>query len=626
MRSNRLVRRLLERRRWLGFLGLVVLVLAVLGGIASLRLSRSGADLREAQDLVESAATAIQDGRLADARDALDQAQVIVVQANNDLYSSIELQLIGWVPVARENLDSIRDSVALAATVIDGGRRILSAATPLESPAGKLEVSLSDGTIPLEAVSLAGREISALSVQLPAAAPTGAPRFLTSQARELRSAVYEEAASRRAQLDVLGRGLSLMEELAGGNGPRRYLIAVSNTAEMRGSGGMVLNYGVLQGADGVIDLTAFGRIDELLLPQALATGAVELPEDYLKRWSGFEPTRRWRNANMSGDFTLVAPVLEAMYEQASGTKVDGVLQIDPEGLASILTGVGPVTVPEVGVVSADNVVPLVLSDAYRVFPGIEERSDVLGDVAEAAFTRLVDGEFPSLRPLATALVEAVDGRHVIFHSQTSAVDDAGSFFGAAGDLPPIEKLDYAHLTVQNVAGNKLDYYLDTTLSLTGARRAGELGSLQAEIVLTNTAPPGATDPRYIFGPFNDQQEAGLYRGIVTLYLPLGTRLVGSEGDAVRNQPVAQTEGGRPLVSYTVDVPAGQSRRLILDLRLTPLSADQAYELVLVPSPRVRPTTASVDIATDDGSAAGDAVLDTPMRFQPGRAPSATGSP
>ena len=42
------------------------------------------------------------------------------------------------------------------------------------------------------------------------------------------------------------------------------------------------------------------------------------------------------------------------------------------------------------------------------FPGVEERSDVLGDVAEAAFRRLVEGEIPSLRTLATALVDAVD--------------------------------------------------------------------------------------------------------------------------------------------------------------------------------------------------------------------------
>ena len=241
-------------RRWIGVLAFALLALAGLVLIAMVRLAGTGQDLREAHDLVEVAATAIEDGRLADARTALDGAQSIVLSANNSLYESVELRLLGWMPVARTNLESLRDSVGLAATVIDGGRRVLSAALPLESPEGKFEVSLSDGTIPLEAVSEAETEISALSVQLPGRQLDDDPLFLLPQAKKLRTDVYAEAIRRRAQLDVLGHGLRLLEQIAGADGPRRYLIAVANTAEMRGSGGMILNYGVLEGRDGVIDL------------------------------------------------------------------------------------------------------------------------------------------------------------------------------------------------------------------------------------------------------------------------------------------------------------------------------------------------------------------------------------
>lgn len=595
-------------------------VIAALGVAALFTLQRVSRDLRTAQGLVDDAALALEDGRLEDARSALAVAETSVVSANEGLYGSPILDLVGWAPGVRDNLRSLRDSVSLAAVVIDGGRLVLEAGRPLESAEGTLEVSLSDGTVPLVALREVRSEISALSVGLPSVVPAGSSRLLLPQARELRDNVYEEAVSRRAQLDVLGRGLAILDHLAGGDGPRRYLLAVANTAEMRGSGGMILNYGVLEGELGVIDLTEFGRIDELALAAPIDAAAIQLPADYLERWSGFEPTRRWRNANMAADFSVDAPALEAMYEKASGLTVDGVIQVDAQGLAAILTGVGPVTVPEVGTVTADNVVALVLNDAYRRFPGIEERSDVLGAVAEAAFRRLVDGDFPSLRPLAESIVGAVDGRHLILHSKTMTVDAAGSFFRASGVLPPVETTDYAHLTVQNVAGNKLDYYLDTELRISGERRAGQLGSLQAEIVLTNTAPPGVTEPRYIFGPFNEEQEAGLYRGIVTLYLPTGTTLAASRGDPVRNPPIVQTEGGRPLVSYTVDVPAGQSRRLVLDLRLAPTAADQPYTLLLVPSPRVRPTHATVDIVTESGRVTGDTVLDGSTTFAVGRRP------
>ena len=88
---------------------------------------------------------------------------------------------------------------------------------------------------------------------------------------------------------------------------------------------------------------------------------------------------------------------------------------------------------------------------------------MLGDVAEAAFRRLVDGDIPSLRTLAARRwSSAVDGRHLIMHTAPPrGTQDELVAFGADGALPPVDQIDSFHLTVQNLAGNKLDYYLDT---------------------------------------------------------------------------------------------------------------------------------------------------------------------
>lgn len=616
------LRRPRHLRGWLIATTLLAVVLAGVGVAAALRLRSAADHLEQAQGLVDAAAVALEDGRLSDAEVALAQARGFVVAANGELYGGAELDLLGALPVSKDNLQSLRASVGLAATVIDGGERILRTSQPLESADGSLEVPLAEGAIPLETVAAARREIESLASAIPARPPSSS-RFLLGPVQELRDRVWAEADRRRTQLDVLGRGLSLVEELSGGNGDRRYLIAVANSAEMRGSGGMVLSYGVLEGRAGDFELPAFGRIDEIALPAALDPAAVpDLPADYLDRWDGFDPLLRWRSANLSADLTVVGPVMEAMYRQATGAGVDGVIQIDPAGLAAILEGTGPVQVPELGTVTADNVEALVLNEAYIRFPGIDERSDVLEDVAEATFRRLVDGEYDSLRPLAEALVRAVDGRHLLMHATKPRVEATIRSFAADGALPDPALLDAVHLSVQNVSGNKLDYYLDTSLRLTGERPAGQLGRLQAEVVVTNTAPSGATSPVYIFGPFNADQQVGLYRGIVTLYLPAGTSLAGSRGDPVRNRPLLQSEGGRALVSWSVDVPAGESRRLVLDLELAP-TAPGAYQLVLVPSPRVRPTTTSVDIATDVGPVQGEVTGDRTWLLLPGQAPIST---
>jgi hypothetical protein len=610
-----------RRERWRGWrtaLGGVAILLVLLGAVVALGILRVRSvegDLRTARDLITTASEHLEQGRLADARTALAAASDHLSDASADLHNHAELGLLELLPVASENLEALREVVTVASRLSVGGERLLAAAAPLESATGDLEVPLADGAIPLEAVEAARREAAQLVTALPPRVSDASSRLL-DRVEDLRTTVLEEAVRRRSQLDVLSRGLTLVGDMSGGSGERHYLIAVANTAEMRGSGGMILSYGALVGRDGDFELRSFGRIDELVLDRPVDRDAVPtIPDDYLERWRGFDPLLRWRNANLAADFELTAPALEVMYWAATGVIPSGVIQVDPQGLAAILRGTGPVEVPELGTVTADNVVDVVLSQAYARFPDIDSRSDVLGDVAEATFQRLVTGRYPSLRPLADALLAAVDGRHVLMHSVSSRAQEQVAHFGAAGALPPLGS-DAMSLTVQNVSANKLDYYVDTNLAVTGERPEGAFGRVEVEVTVANTAPVGVSEPRYVFGPFNADQQVGLYRGAVSVYLPVGATLLGAEGDSVA-APVLQSEAGRPVIGFNVDVPAGGSRTVVLELQLAPRPSGD-YELLLVPSPRVRPT--HVRVALEGADVDADLLLDRTWRLRSGEEP------
>lgn len=603
----------------------VLLALLLVAGLGVAQLAGAANDLRKAEDLVDEAAAALEDGRLGDAEDALAAAQSKVLSANERVRTSLPLRMAGMIPVASTNLDILKDSIDVAADTIYGGSRILDASSPLEGPDGRLEVSLDEGAMPVEAVERAQVEIAALLTELAPLRDAPPSRWVAPPIRTLHDAVYEAAVERRDHLRVLSRGLSLLREIAGVDAPRRYVIAVANTAEMRGTGGMILNFGLLEGQDGAVDLTHFGRIDEFPLVTPLAETVV--PADYLERWRGFDPLSRVRQANLAADFELVAPVLEEMFTSATRLPVNGVIQIDPQGLAAILEGVGPVDITGLGRVDASNVVPLTLNEAYIRFPDVDQRSDILGDVAEAALRKLVDGEFPSIRRLAEAIATAVDGRHIIVHANTEEAQREIAMFGADGSFPGLDDADAIGFTAQNLSGNKLDYYLDTHLALTGDLPDGDLGALQLAITLDNTAPAGATSPQYIFGPGPGPtaQPAGVLRSLVTVYLPFGTNLVGSAGDKLLEPVSTGTEGGRPYASFIVDVPASSTRRVELSFRTRPLPpGDQ--ELLVMPSPRVRPTTVEVDVTTDSGPLVGEVSMDRTWRFASDREPVAVLAP
>jgi hypothetical protein len=76
-----------------------------------------------------------------------------------------------------------------------------------------------------------------------------------------------------------------------------------------------------------------------------------------------------------------------------------------------------------------------------------------------------------------------------------------------------------------------------------------------------------------------------------------------------------------VIGYTVDLPAGQEHRIVLDLRLAP-RPPEPYELIAVPSPRVRPTTLHVDLDLGGSRLDQEVALDRTWRFREDRRPEA----
>ena len=503
---------------------MLVGIAVVLGVVATVRLLGIARDLREARQLIDTASVEIEQAQLAPARQHLGEAAGILAGANDSLFSSTELDLVSWAPVVSSNLEALRDSVGHALALTSGGSRLLGITQSLESAQGTLEIPLEAGRIPLGVIAEASDEVQALLSVLPGADQRpGGPLF--GPVRELQDAVYEKVDEQRVHLEGLSGVLRLMSDMGGEEAPRRYVLAVANTAEIRGSGGMVLSYGVLESRAGTFDLTTFGPIDELFLRNSPDPNFVPLDANEAARWNGLEPTRLFRNVNLIPDFSIVGPRIAAMYEVATGLHADGVIQVDVSGLAAILRGIGPVQVPNVGTVTAENIVDLTLNRIYFQFPTeIDQRREVLGEIAEAVFDQLTSGSYGSLRALGEALVDATNQRHLLVYAATQEAAVAVDQLHIDGELPSGAFGDSLMLTVQNFGQDKLDYYLDTAVEVEGSRPEGEFGELDVTVTVTNTAPSGIDTPYYVFGlpEIRPGRAFGTYVGVGSLYVPDGT--------------------------------------------------------------------------------------------------------
>src|SRR5439155_6307005 len=123
----------------------------------------------------------------------------------------------------------------------------------------------------------------------------------------------------------------------GGHGTRTYLLVVQNNAESRATGGFIGSFGLLTADDGKLHISRLLRTSAWNnAVRANPDPKADAPADYRARYGQFQPERTLQNVNLSPDFPSVAKVLASLAPQAGLPAVDGVLAVDPVGLAALL--------------------------------------------------------------------------------------------------------------------------------------------------------------------------------------------------------------------------------------------------------------------------------------------------
>jgi hypothetical protein len=259
-----------------------------------------------------------------------------------------------------------------------------------------------------------------------------------------------------------------------------------------------------------------------------------------------------------------------MWAQQTGMDVDGVIAIDPIALSYVLGAVGPVTMPDGEVITRENVVELTESTAYIRFPLPTDqpaRKKYLQDIAREVVNKMT-GPVPSPRDLLDALGKAVSqGRIAVWSS--SPADQALLEETPLAHVIPDDPAPYSQVVINNLGGNKLDYYLKRGIEYAADGCDGNMRNSTVTVGLKSTVPPGLPD--FVAGT------AGLVRN-APIKVPSGTmltsvRLVATKG-AVLTSALANgqrvsvfkgTERGHPTFEIQVAIPPGKSGELTFHL-------------------------------------------------------------
>jgi len=320
-------------------------------------------------------------------------------------------------------------------------------------------------------------------------------------------------------------------------------------------------------------------------------------------------TRYPVDSNLLPQLPEAASFLERLYEQATGTRLNGAVYVDPQAVSSMLRATGPVKARDLGAtLTAENVVPLTTSRVYSTFDPEDSgaRKEALGEAAHDVWRALLTRTSPDAA--LRALIEAGGDGHLLLHSTDPAVEAAFVEAGVAGAFgPPGPGWDFFSAPVNNWSRNKIDYYMDTDVAYDITLLADGSALAEASATYTNHAPKGAK-PSYALGPYPydnfEHLKAGEAYQQVGFYCILGCRLDGftSAGDP---EPVqAEPDGDLQLYGVFERISPQSTGELAATLTL-PAAWDGGfgggtYRLRLQGQPTIRPTTGTVAVRAPEG--------------------------
>ena len=515
------------------------------------------------------------------------------------------------VAAAELSADAALGTLDVAQNALRGPDKIVTKVDPDDSDSGSL--------IRLDRIEEIGATISQVRRDVRGVAAELSKVKLGRLPKRLRPRIADAISEARDADELLAdaeAGFAILPSFLGADGPRNYLIGMQNPAELRGTGGAMLQFALLSIEQGRPHLAKAGTVYDV--DENREPIEIPLPPD---AWYQQEipDARRFGNANWSPDWPFSAR-LTVQYAEATDQRVpteeippiDGVLLVDPYTMEELMPGVGRFRSDKHRVyVTGETVVHYLLYKAYAAKPVPRVRRERLKDIVDSFYQHMLKPDHPS--ELTRGFGAALRDKHMQVWlrdpNEQRFIErmnwDAGFQKAAAAD--------FFYAVQQNVGGNKLDYHstMETDLDVT------VLGEGTVEVDATVAIHNGVflPQPRWALGNSGPN-----HRPMVNVYVPQGARLLqagvtpegnkidgAAEGSAawIGEAPAEHEELGKKVWSVVLGdpdafppgMPPGQTSsvryRYEVPGAVTFTEDRSVYRLVLQHQPKGDPETTSV---------------------------------
>jgi hypothetical protein len=574
--------------------------------------------LEEGRRRLETAQTALLAGDADRAAHDFAAARRAFLRAQEERGTFL-LRIEGLLPFVGRTPDALVSLSRMGAQAAGAGAEVARGVAAL--PEGLASLGIAGGRFPVDSLRSLAPYVRRARASLEGAVREAArlpDSWVIGPVAEARDLVRERLADTVPLARSADALLSSLPVFAGQGREARYFVAAQNSAELRGTGGLIGNYAILTLSKGRMSLSPFRDI--LSLPNLPAEEAPSPSRDFLELYGPFGGAGFWQNLNMTPDAPTAATLIEQLYQRVRGEKLDGTIFFDLQGLADLLEATGPVrSRPLAYTFTADNVVKYVATAAYVTSP-LDNPFQAPSLVAEAVWKRFLSGT--DSEKALRALINAAAHGHLVLHGADPKVQAAFRLAGVAGDFG-VRSGDFFGVAHSNAAGNKVDYFLRQELTYDVQLASGRGSQSSATTKIINRAPAGARSG-YAMGPHEEvvvngrHLDPGEDRTWTEFYCARGCRLVRAVDGGRDADLGSHRDLGLPVHAGFFEIKPSTSRQITLTFdRPDAWEGDRAagsYRLRIQGQPAL-PTTATVTIRAPEGM--GIASTSVPMQVEGG---------
>lgn len=369
----------------------------------------------------------------------------------------------------------------------------------------------------------------------------------------------QEAKDLLPQVTLLARTLPSLAVLMGANGPQKWFVALQNGGESRGTGGLLGSFAIVEFDQGKAKPGIIGP-NGLLTAKATTT---QLPEDTKALWNAARMAEVY-GVNLSPNYPYAGELISSLWGNQTGSVPDAVLALDQRATVMLIEAVGGITVDGV-TLTGENALAYLTVGVYERFPNDSSAKDAFVTEAMGQLVKKLAAGAASPTKLARELMTAVLDRSMFLWAKAAQVQQPLGPSPLGGEVPDAPG-PFAMAVVNNNAGNKMDTFLHTTVTLTGGEcvAAGRRSTLTVE--LFNDPPPGKlpdsafgrTDRRDLKGLPGTSDGSNSVR--LAMYVPSGAYVSGTTPEKL----YSGEERNHPVSMFGVELKRGERKTITVE--------------------------------------------------------------